>query len=44
MGSVEVDFEPAPTVGQRNYYEHIIRSGYEIERIRKYIYDNPGHF
>jgi len=34
----------ATPVWQRNYYEHIIRSGYEIERIRKYIYDNPGHF
>ena len=39
-----MDFKHAPPVWQRNYYEHIIRSGYEIERIRKYIYDNPGHF
>lgn len=34
----------AHPVWQRNYYEHIIRSGYEIKRIRKYIYSNPIHF
>jgi len=32
------------TVWQRNYYEHIIRSGNEIERIRKYIYNNPRNY
>ena len=26
---------------QRNYYEHIIRNGDEINRIREYIRDNP---
>lgn len=26
---------------QRNYYEHIIRTEYELNRIREYIKDNP---
>ena len=26
---------------QRNYYEHIIRNGYELNRIREYIQNNP---
>jgi putative transposase len=28
-------------VWQRNYYEHVIRSESELERIRDYIYSNP---
>jgi putative transposase len=28
-------------VWQRNYYEHIIRSGAELDAIRRYIHDNP---
>ena len=28
-------------VWQRNYYDHIIRSEKELDRIRKYIYYNP---
>ena len=31
-------------VWQRNYYEHIIRTEDELERIRKYIYCNPGQW
>jgi putative transposase len=27
---------------QRNYYEHIIRDGRDLDRIRKYILDNPA--
>ena len=29
---------------QRNYYEHIIRNEQELNRIRKYIRDNPGNW
>jgi len=32
---------PGHHVWQRNYYEHIIRSEEEIDRIRQYIIDNP---
>jgi len=27
--------------GQRNYYEHIIRSKSELEQVKKYISENP---
>ncbi|MBI5638866.1 MAG: transposase, partial [Nitrospirae bacterium] len=27
---------------QRNYYEHIIRNEKELDRIRKYIIENPA--
>lgn len=40
--------DPTPTknikfkqIFQRNYYEHIIRNEYELNRIRQYIRDNP---
>ena len=29
-------------VWQRNYYEHIIRNENSLEKIRNYIYNNPG--
>ena len=32
------------TVWQRNYYEHIIRNNTGLNRIRKYIADNPAHW
>ncbi len=32
---------PGFPVWQRNYYEHIIRNEIELNRIRKYIIDNP---
>ena len=32
------------SVWQRNYYEHIIRSPEEFQRIRKYILENPLHW
>ena len=32
---------PGATVWQRNFWEHIIRDGDEIDRIRAYIRDNP---
>jgi REP element-mobilizing transposase RayT len=31
-------------VWQRNYYERIIRSDEELNRIRQYIVDNPAHW
>ncbi len=32
---------PRFPVWQRNYYEHIIRNEYELNRIREYIINNP---
>jgi len=32
---------PGQTVWQRNYYDHVIRSEDELDRIRQYILDNP---
>ena len=32
---------PGVSVWQRNYYEHIIRSGDSLDRIRRYIVGNP---
>jgi REP element-mobilizing transposase RayT len=32
---------PGLPVWQRNYYEHIIRDERELDRIRRYIADNP---
>lgn len=29
---------------QRNYYEHIIRDGQDLDRIRRYILDNPANW
>jgi putative transposase len=33
---------PAHPVWQRNYYERVIRNDQELERIRRYIADNPA--
>lgn len=33
---------PGNPLWQRNYYEHIIRSEQEMDRIRKYITENPA--
>ena len=35
---------PGVPVWQRNYYEHIIRSDKELERVRQYIAENPGRW
>jgi putative transposase len=32
---------PAAPVWQRNYYEHIVRSENELNRVRGYIANNP---
>ncbi len=32
---------PGVSLWQRNYYEHIIRNKNELDRIRRYIVDNP---
>ena len=38
-------FRDAPgTVWQRNYYEHIIRSNVEMDRIREYVSNNPAEW
>lgn len=31
-------------IWQRNYYEHIIRSDEDLERIRRYIAENPARW
>jgi len=38
----EIRRSPGTLVWQRNYYEHVIRDGDELDRVRKYIEDNPG--
>ena len=35
---------PGVPVWQRNYYEHIIRSEVSLDRIRRYIVDNPARW
>jgi len=35
---------PGFSVWQRNYYEHIIRNENELNRIRKYILNNPANW
>jgi len=35
---------PGAAVWQRNYYEHIIRGGESLNRIRRYIADNPARW
>jgi REP element-mobilizing transposase RayT len=35
---------PGTPVWQRNYYEHIIRNGDELDRIRQYIANNPARW
>jgi REP element-mobilizing transposase RayT len=34
----------AVPIWQRNYYEHVIRSDEELNRIRQYITDNPSNW
>jgi REP element-mobilizing transposase RayT len=29
------------TIWQRNYFEHVIRNGEDLERVRIYIQENP---
>jgi REP-associated tyrosine transposase len=31
-------------IWQRNYYEHIIRNEQDLQRVRKYIIDNPKNW
>jgi len=35
---------PGHSLWQRNYYEHIIRDEKELNRIRRYIINNPPHW
>jgi REP element-mobilizing transposase RayT len=35
---------PGAPVWQRNYYEHIVRDRASLERIRRYIADNPARW
>jgi putative transposase len=35
---------PAATIWQRNYYEHLIRDGDSLDCIRRYIADNPARW
>ena len=32
------------TIWQRNYYEHIIRTHEELDRVREYVVNNPGQW
>jgi REP-associated tyrosine transposase len=35
---------PGTPVWQRNYFEHVIRNDESLNRIRQYIFDNPGRW
>jgi REP element-mobilizing transposase RayT len=35
---------PGVKIWQRNYYERVIRNGKELNRIQKYIIENPRHW
>ncbi len=35
---------PKQPIWQRNYYEHTIRTEFNLNRIRHYILDNPGNW
>jgi putative transposase len=35
---------PGVSVWQRNFWEHIVRDDAEMDRIRDYIRENPGHW
>jgi putative transposase len=37
----ELRGKPEPPVWQRNYYEHVIRNRKDLERIRRYVLENP---
>ena len=37
----EIRETPGAPVWQRNLYEHVIRGGDQLDRIRRYIEDNP---
>jgi len=44
-GVKQLGWSPFPgRLWQRNYYEHIIRSGEALNRIRQYIIDNPARW
>ena len=38
----EIRSMPGTPVWQRNYYEHVIRSDADLDRVRRYIVDNPA--
>ena len=40
----ELNNQPGDKVWQRNYYDHIIRNRQDLNRIRKYIRDNPNNW
>jgi putative transposase len=31
-------------IWQRNYWEHIVRDNVDLDRVRKYIIDNPANW
>ena len=35
---------PGATIGQRNYYEHVVRDESELQRVREYIVNNPARW
>jgi len=37
----QVRHTPGAPVWQRNYYEHVIRTSADLERVRRYIVENP---
>jgi REP element-mobilizing transposase RayT len=44
-GVLQDGWQPFPgRLWQRNYYEHVVRSEEELDRIRQYIIDNPARW
>jgi len=38
------DSGPKEFQWQRNFYDHVIRDGADLDRIRRYILDNPANW
>ena len=35
---------PGSKIWQRSFYDHIVRSEADLQRIRQYVFDNPGNW
>jgi putative transposase len=44
IGVNKIRMTPGFPVWQRNYYEHIIRTGKSLDRLRRYIKENPARW
>ena len=44
IGVNKIRMTPGQLLWQRNYYEHIIRSGQSLDQLRRYIEENPARW